>query len=496
MQDPDNKLREYVLKKQQQRERARILRAQRRNQEYDQPDAPAQQYPTNQYQKYRTKNRIIGDPFATSENKENTFHYQTKNTLPAPPIQQLSSSYDDGNYHSSRGHAVSASAMRPRSKPINSYRQHHVQHPPPSMGRPPQKQQNNEAFNNKILSMMEVFKSEINALNEEVNELKTQNQELKQSMVQMQSAQRRTTAMPAISIPKYSNASSNSSFRSSMGSGQNNCNTLNPPKSIRMSKSLRKLKIKKKQHSARLPVTTRNDDQQRFNSNQYDDEPRNHQYNSNSNSHGGHPMDQIQNTRNHQNDRGYNKPPPPKRTTKVNKSMNSSYNKHAASANAFIDKLSELEGVTEVVEQQRIECRGCGRKFIRSALERHAKICKKVFQTKRKKFNIDRVDKDAKNAQNSGGCDENKLKKMRKKKKQSWKAKSGMLRDAIRASKGYDHAVKNGLPTNNIPYQSSTYDDRVECPHCNRKFNEQAAERHIPKCRDIRAKPKTLRRRR
>merc|ERR1712129_686348 len=85
---------------------------------------------------------------------------------------------------------------------------------------------------------------------------------------------------------------------------------------------------------------------------------------------------------------------------KVNKSMNSSHAKHAASANAFVNRLSELEGVTEDIEQQRIECRGCGRKFIRSALERHAKICKKVFQSKRKKFNIERVDKEAKNAQN------------------------------------------------------------------------------------------------
>jgi hypothetical protein len=31
---------------------------------------------------------------------------------------------------------------------------------------------------------------------------------------------------------------------------------------------------------------------------------------------------------------------------------------------------------------------------------------------------------------------------------------------------------------------------RVECPHCNRKFNELAAKRHIPKCKDVAHKPK------
>ena len=36
-------------------------------------------------------------------------------------------------------------------------------------------------------------------------------------------------------------------------------------------------------------------------------------------------------------------------------------------------------------------------------------------------------------------------------------------------------------------------DTRVECPTCGRKFSDVAAERHIPKCADIRAKPKMLR---
>ena len=36
------------------------------------------------------------------------------------------------------------------------------------------------------------------------------------------------------------------------------------------------------------------------------------------------------------------------------------------------------------------------------------------------------------------------------------------------------------------------YDDRVPCPHCGRRFNAMAAERHIPKCTSIMAKPKTL----
>ena len=32
----------------------------------------------------------------------------------------------------------------------------------------------------------------------------------------------------------------------------------------------------------------------------------------------------------------------------------------------------------------------------------------------------------------------------------------------------------------------------VQCPTCHRSFNQQAAERHIPRCKDIVAKPKRL----
>lgn len=31
---------------------------------------------------------------------------------------------------------------------------------------------------------------------------------------------------------------------------------------------------------------------------------------------------------------------------------------------------------------------------------------------------------------------------------------------------------------------SMVYDDRVQCKFCGRKFNEQAAERHIPHCKN------------
>ena len=42
-----------------------------------------------------------------------------------------------------------------------------------------------------------------------------------------------------------------------------------------------------------------------------------------------------------------------------------------------------------------IQCESCGRKFNEKALKVHSKVCKKVFVDERKKFDVDRVGKEA-----------------------------------------------------------------------------------------------------
>ena len=41
-------------------------------------------------------------------------------------------------------------------------------------------------------------------------------------------------------------------------------------------------------------------------------------------------------------------------------------------------------------------------------------------------------------------------------------------------------AAKGG--NNDDGASMAVYDDRTECPHCKRKFNDDVAKRHIPKC--------------
>ena len=95
-------------------------------------------------------------------------------------------------------------------------------------------------------------------------------------------------------------------------------------------------------------------------------------------------------------------------------------------------------------DEERIECVTCGRRFIAEALQKHQKVCKKVFVQKRKVFDIKKVRQEAiiADVKEAGGLDdyEYKLKAKRAPKKQAtekpingskvskWKAQSEMFR--------------------------------------------------------------------
>lgn len=74
-----------------------------------------------------------------------------------------------------------------------------------------------------------------------------------------------------------------------------------------------------------------------------------------------------------------------------------------------------------------------------------------------------------------------------------WKAQSDQLRQAMKSMRAAAVADRHGRPP--PPVVASEPDPTlVPCPHCGRRFNQQAADRHIPKCQDIKAKPKMLKR--
>jgi hypothetical protein len=154
-----------------------------------------------------------------------------------------------------------------------------------------------------------------------------------------------------------------------------------------------------------------------------------------------------------------------------------------------------------------LDCSICGRRFREEVLSRHAQSCSRN-QKKRKPLDMraKRMDAEARDlalnakmesrkstaakggsgggggggsAGASGGAGKD------------WKRESEALRDAIRNAREVTTAIKEGGP---LPaYQPSGPDPSlIPCPHCGRRFNKKAADRHIPQCKNIIARPSRL----
>lgn len=74
------------------------------------------------------------------------------------------------------------------------------------------------------------------------------------------------------------------------------------------------------------------------------------------------------------------------------------------------------------------------------------------------------------------------------KKKGDWRKKRQEFIAALRAAKeAQRHLAAGGKISDLPPPPPSDTSDYIQCPHCKRKFSEAAAERHIPKCKDIKS---------
>eukprot|EP00658_Telonema_sp_P-2_P039800 TRINITY_DN28437_c0_g1_i2.p1 TRINITY_DN28437_c0_g1~~TRINITY_DN28437_c0_g1_i2.p1 ORF type:complete len:469 (-),score=79.89 TRINITY_DN28437_c0_g1_i2:53-1459(-) len=148
------------------------------------------------------------------------------------------------------------------------------------------------------------------------------------------------------------------------------------------------------------------------------------------------------------------------------------------------------------------ECAGCRRRFKLTTLEKHEPNCiQKKNAPKRKVFNAKAqilagtgaekyVDK---NQPITGKSQREKAEdKPIRGKVPKWKQQSDELKRAMRANKEYNQAIKQGKPPPPVQVSSEPDPSLVPCPHCGRTFNENAAERHIPKCATQKAKPTRL----
>jgi len=200
----------------------------------------------------------------------------------------------------------------------------------------------------------------------------------------------------------------------------------------------------------------------------------------------------------------------------------------AMTATGRVSRMSSSAPLTSFVPLEMQQCPDCGRSFNEVAYGKHIVICKNVFMEKRKVF-------DSAKARAKGTELEEYLGSQRKKKSgrgsdaltqkpsadlhrkevrasmtvrmdgnvdAKWKQDSLAFRQAIRAARAVSHAEDfakvNGLSLRDVlpppirQQDDPVYSSYIQCPTCNRSFNQKAGERHIPLCKNIIHKPSRL----
>ncbi|KAK0405589.1 hypothetical protein QR680_018073 [Steinernema hermaphroditum] len=139
------------------------------------------------------------------------------------------------------------------------------------------------------------------------------------------------------------------------------------------------------------------------------------------------------------------------------------------------------------VAEETFPCATCGRRFIKSSLDKHEPACGRLSNLSRKKFDsgkqradgsdvtLQGVRKAAKEREKMGGSFP--------RPKTSWREKHTNFISAVASSKQVEYALKSGAPLPPPP-KTSVPSDYVQCEYCGRNFNQNAAERHIPFCRE------------
>lgn len=147
-------------------------------------------------------------------------------------------------------------------------------------------------------------------------------------------------------------------------------------------------------------------------------------------------------------------------------------------------------------------CQHCLRHFNKERLEKHEEVCRKMMSKKRKIFDASKhrvkgteAEKYLKKGKTfSTSVSKNlvpahsavQVGKTAGEKKSSWRKKHEEFIAAIReAKKVQAHLAKGGKLSDLPPPPPSENPDYIQCPNCNRRFNESAAERHIPKCANM-----------
>ncbi|NXI30112.1 ZC21C protein, partial [Sterrhoptilus dennistouni] len=202
--------------------------------------------------------------------------------------------------------------------------------------------------------------------------------------------------------------------------------------------------------------------------------------------------------------------------TKYNKTNNSkiqeniptehlaSHSKLAPKRNLSLSALSDQDSddhpsaemlytqTASAVEQEVFgQCSFCKRKFLCTRLEKHMSICGKNQDSKRKVFDSRKARaRGTELEQYQQGKSSRSLQSKTPPRKNNWKQKHEALIHIMSQARQVQQTLAKGRKVCDLPpLPPNENPDYVACTYCGRKFAPRVAERHIPKCKNIKNRP-------
>ncbi|KAM9380971.1 zinc finger C2HC domain-containing protein 1C [Phaethornis superciliosus] len=173
--------------------------------------------------------------------------------------------------------------------------------------------------------------------------------------------------------------------------------------------------------------------------------------------------------------------------------------RHSLSPSALSDQDSGHDPPTEelymramdAVEPEGLgQCSFCGRKFLCTRLEKHMSICGKNQGSKRKvydskKARVRGTELEPYQQQKSSQAPQDEPPK-----KNNWRQKHKALIETLHQARQVQQFLSKGGNVYDLPpVPPAENPDYVPCPYCKRRFAPLTAERHIPKCKNIKSRP-------
>ncbi|NXD21471.1 ZC21C protein, partial [Spelaeornis formosus] len=151
----------------------------------------------------------------------------------------------------------------------------------------------------------------------------------------------------------------------------------------------------------------------------------------------------------------------------------------------------DMQAASAAEQEEFGQCNFCKRKFLCTRLEKHMSICGKNQGSKRKVF-------DSRKARVRG----TELEQYQQRKssrspqsktpprKNNWKQKHEALIHIMSQTRQVQQILAKGRKVSDLPPLPPIENpDYVACTYCGRKFAPRVAERHIPKCKNIKSRP-------